>query len=382
MNKQEFNNLCQQGELLKGSYERPRVMLYRGQVVKFLYRKTNIFSRKKFINIAKKIKRYAAKLAQLEIPSITITSLKYYASKHCDILAYKEIPGVSLLDTLNNGADIAKVISELAKYVATAHEKGLFFGDLSLRNIIETQNQQLALIDIQDLKFYKKSVPITKRVFDLVNLFKEALAVFVAFGAQQFFVLYFANSKLNKIQQDRLLDLFSKALKKNYIDIINVAATKLHKLNLTCVTPKLQFDAGKIAIFLQQAEGSILKDLIKAEDSRVFTTVIDLIAKLHDNGVANYLWPFENIVLAKNGALSFSSIHNVCELQFGNKSLSIEDRVKDLSRIIKNEAEIIKPFGIKNFIELYLMKLPEPNRDKFYQLIKQRLKKRCFIEID
>tara|TARA_R110001592_G_scaffold363352_2_gene684792 strand:- start:58669 stop:58977 length:309 start_codon:yes stop_codon:yes gene_type:complete len=53
---------------------------------------------------------------------------------------------------------------KLGKFIRDLHEKGIYFRSLHLGNIVLTPENQFGLIDISDMKFYRKPLSKNRRL--------------------------------------------------------------------------------------------------------------------------------------------------------------------------------------------------------------------------
>ena len=109
---------------------------------------------KRFVNNAKK-------LNSLEIS--TITPVKLYRLPHIQRAAVHYIPvvGKTLRALTKELEDPVPILEKFAKFIAEIHRKGVYFRSLHLGNVVVTENDEFALIDIADLKFFSR--PLSER---------------------------------------------------------------------------------------------------------------------------------------------------------------------------------------------------------------------------
>ena len=95
----------------------------------------------------------AHKLNKLQIPSLKISEeLIFQYDKRKTGVIYKYIPGCSIRDLPTT--DITKdLVTNLAKFIAEFHQKGVYFRAMHLGNIIYYHNT-FALIDVAKIHFY------------------------------------------------------------------------------------------------------------------------------------------------------------------------------------------------------------------------------------
>lgn len=77
---------------------------------------------------------------------------------------YDPLPGITLREALRTSSDPEALRTQLGHFLATLHDKGIYFRSAHLGNIILTPENQLGLIDCADLRAYKRPLRRNLRV--------------------------------------------------------------------------------------------------------------------------------------------------------------------------------------------------------------------------
>lgn len=114
----------------------------------------------------------AFKLKKLDVP--TLSPLKRFTlpAKSTTAVLYKPLIGETLRQYCDEkGMDI-ETAQKLGKFLAELHQKGIYFRSIHFANIIVTPDEQFGLIDIADLKTYRKPLSLFRRLRNFKHLFR------------------------------------------------------------------------------------------------------------------------------------------------------------------------------------------------------------------
>ena len=68
--------------------------------------------------------------------------------------------------------DPVPLLTNFAKFLAELHHKGVYFRSIHIGNVVVTENNEFALIDIADLKVFPKSLSIRQRNRNMKHLLR------------------------------------------------------------------------------------------------------------------------------------------------------------------------------------------------------------------
>lgn len=204
--KAEFNALTDQLKVLEEDNRGVKVLLTDDdKVIKIFRRKRNISSAA-FLPYAQRFKNNAEQLTQLGITTVVVERIAYCQELKKHLIIYPLLAGHSLRELLKEQYS-ASLIKELACFIAQLHEHGVYFRSLHLGNILQTENMELALIDIADLRFYNDPLTKNMRIRNFAHLlrYKKDKRYLVEYGLDKFFSSYLEQANKSGLSLDRLL---------------------------------------------------------------------------------------------------------------------------------------------------------------------------------
>jgi tRNA A-37 threonylcarbamoyl transferase component Bud32 len=172
LNLPDYEKLKLHAELLEEDSHGEKVLrLVDGSILK-LFRRKRLLSSALFSPYALRFAKNAQALQQKSIPSPTIIATYHIPSIARHAVHYHPLPGKTLRQ-LAKEADLQLQRQEnIGHFIATLHSKGIYFRSLHLGNIIETPTGQLGLIDIADLRIYRKALNPHQRIRNLRHLLR------------------------------------------------------------------------------------------------------------------------------------------------------------------------------------------------------------------
>lgn len=162
LSKEGYLTLRQGAEVIEADAHGDKVLLLSDGTYLKLFRRKRLISTALIFPYAQRFAQNATKLAKLNIPSISIIELYQIPSCQRTAVHYTPLVGTTLRD-LPNGVDEA-LTENLGKFIRDLHDKGIYFRSLHLGNIVLTQENQLGLIDISDMKFLNSSLSLRLRL--------------------------------------------------------------------------------------------------------------------------------------------------------------------------------------------------------------------------
>tara|TARA_R110002074_G_scaffold54746_1_gene136331 strand:+ start:33126 stop:33782 length:657 start_codon:yes stop_codon:yes gene_type:complete len=174
----------------------------KGEMIK-LFRRKRFFSSALFKPYAVRFVNNAKRLAQLNIPTITINRLLWCADIKRHIVIYKRLEGELLREVLSNQTGhIEDLYQKFAAFIAELHEKGVYFRSAHLKNILLLPNGDFGLIDISDLQIKRGplSLVLRERNFSHILRYQEDKDL-IGSHYQAFVSSYFKKSQLEEAQR-------------------------------------------------------------------------------------------------------------------------------------------------------------------------------------
>ncbi|PCI70492.1 MAG: toluene tolerance protein [Piscirickettsiaceae bacterium] len=169
-----------------------------GEMIK-LFRRKRLLSSALFYPYAVRFVDNAKKLTQLGIPTVTINRLFWCSSIKRHIVVYQRLEGELLRDVLSDiSNNVDDVFKKFAEFIATLHQKGVYFRSAHLKNILVLPDGELGLIDISDLQIKRQPLNLTlrQRNFGHILRYQEDQALMKT-HFNSFITGYNTTSKLN-----------------------------------------------------------------------------------------------------------------------------------------------------------------------------------------
>ncbi|PCC97712.1 toluene tolerance protein [Halopseudomonas pelagia] len=127
-----------------------------------LFRRKSWFSKTTLFPPAKRFAANAAELQRLGIRCPVVLGLYQMTDPYRSIVHYQPLEGITLRQLLNEQPTLEQIelFADLASFITTLHDLGVYFRSLHLGNIVKTPDGALGLIDISDMRCLGK--PLSK----------------------------------------------------------------------------------------------------------------------------------------------------------------------------------------------------------------------------
>jgi serine/threonine protein kinase len=218
LNKEQYQSLREGAEVLAADNHGDKVLrLKTGHIMK-LFRRKRLFSSALIYPYGKRFAVNVKQLTKLGIPTVTGLSLYRVPSISRIAVVYKPLPGSSLDDEIRQGAFGEQDIRQFATFLAKLHRLGIYFRSIHLGNVIKTPNGELGLIDVSDMKVYRRSLPASlcaRNMRHFCRYSEHAAALFPDGNSETFMQAYLAGMKAGTKQRKDLEEAVSRQLQKN-----------------------------------------------------------------------------------------------------------------------------------------------------------------------
>ena len=134
-----------------------------GSILK-LFRRKRLLTSAAWYPYAKRFADNCDALRERHIPCPSIRQVYRIASIERDAVHYDPLPGQTLRQMLDDEGDADPLRGQLGAFMATLHERGIYFRSAHLGNIVLTPEHQLGLIDIADMRVYRRPLSKTLRL--------------------------------------------------------------------------------------------------------------------------------------------------------------------------------------------------------------------------
>jgi hypothetical protein len=126
-----------------------------GSILK-LFRRKRLLTSAAWYPYAKRFADNCDALHERQIPCPSIRQVYRIPSIERDAVHYDPLPGRTLRQLLDAQDDADPLRGQLGAFMATLHERGIYFRSAHLGNIVLTPERQLGLIDIADMRVYRR----------------------------------------------------------------------------------------------------------------------------------------------------------------------------------------------------------------------------------
>jgi hypothetical protein len=174
MTQAELARLQASGKTLEQDERGIKVtLLPDGNILK-VFRLRRFFSSSLVYSNARSFCRNAQRLQQLGVVTVTNCQLFHFAKSTISAVIYQQLAGDTVRDMLRTKEFNTIMAEGLGQFIASLHQKGIYFRSLHCGNIVKTACG-FGLIDIADLKVYPWSLwsNTSKRNFNRLMRYQE-----------------------------------------------------------------------------------------------------------------------------------------------------------------------------------------------------------------
>lgn len=156
--------------LQKDSYGEKVLLSDDGQVIK-IFRRKRLLSSALLFPYACRFADNAKQLQQRDIPTINVIKLSRCRPLKRDLVWYDLMEGETLRDYCQCG-DPQEIITSFGRFVAQLHQRGVLFRSLHWANVIVQPDKTLGLIDIADLRLFKRPLTVKQRLRNFCHILR------------------------------------------------------------------------------------------------------------------------------------------------------------------------------------------------------------------
>ncbi len=154
----QYQQLRAQSEVVEADGFGDKVLrLEDGRYLK-LFRRKRLLSSATFKPYSRRFAENVARLQQLQIPTVKVLALYRIPELKRTAVLYAPLAGETIRQLIHSlpQAERSELAEQLRTFIAELHQKGIYFRSLHLGNVIRTPEGTLGLIDVADMKFYRK----------------------------------------------------------------------------------------------------------------------------------------------------------------------------------------------------------------------------------
>ncbi len=169
----DFNTLIEGAELLEKDGLGPKVYATPDRRIVKLFRVKRLISSNLLRAYARRFAANSTALADIGVAALNVEFFGKVPHIARQIVIYPMMPGVSLREASrgNHPGAAGELMRRFGFFLAVLHEKGVFFRSLHFGNVL-VDGDGMSLIDILDLKVFKKPLPENKRIRNIRFLAK------------------------------------------------------------------------------------------------------------------------------------------------------------------------------------------------------------------
>jgi tRNA A-37 threonylcarbamoyl transferase component Bud32 len=150
-----YLDLVRGAEVLEADGAGEKVLrLADGSMLK-LFRRKRVISSAAWYPYAQRFADNCQTLASRMIPCPQVLSVYRIAGIARDAVHYAPLAGHTLRQLLSDAVSDDQLRRQLGEFIASLHEKGIYFRSAHLGNVVLTPQRTLGLIDIADMKSYR-----------------------------------------------------------------------------------------------------------------------------------------------------------------------------------------------------------------------------------
>ena len=182
-----------------------------------LFRRKRLFSSALIYPYGKRFADNVKQLKKLAIPTVSKLDLFRIPSMSRIAVVYQPLPGDSLDDLIQRDDFDEKHIHQFATFLAKLHSLGVYFRSIHLGNVIITQEDQLGLIDVSDMKIYRRALPASlcaRNMHHFCRYPEHISALFPAGKRNVFLSAYLEALNLSDSKKRQLKHAISSQLEK------------------------------------------------------------------------------------------------------------------------------------------------------------------------
>jgi tRNA A-37 threonylcarbamoyl transferase component Bud32 len=175
LTREAFSALTDHARVLEKDPHGDKVLERDGRIIK-LFRRKRLLTLAAIYPYSLRFVRNAQRLRDKNIPSVTVERIAACPELNRQLVIYPKLPGTPLRAALGAaGADRrARLLENLARFVARLHDEGVYFRSLHLGNVLLQADDTLALIDIADMRILPWRLGAWRRVRNFRHLLRSA----------------------------------------------------------------------------------------------------------------------------------------------------------------------------------------------------------------
>jgi tRNA A-37 threonylcarbamoyl transferase component Bud32 len=167
-----YLDLVQGAEVLEADGTGDKVLRLRDGSMLKLFRRKRLVSSAAWYPYAQRFADNCVTLAQRAVPCPRVLTVCRIAEIERDAVHYDPLAGYTLRQLLGSALSDDSLRTQLGRFIADLHEKGIYFRSAHLGNVILTPEGNLGLIDIADMKTYRRPLRKSLRLRNFKHMLR------------------------------------------------------------------------------------------------------------------------------------------------------------------------------------------------------------------
>jgi len=170
-----------------------------------LFRIKRLLSSARIVPPAKRFQRNVERLQSHGIPTVALKAVYDIPSIARTAVHYHYMAGITLRDFCQKAPLPPQLAQRLGMFLASLHQKGIYFRSIHFGNMVLTHDDRIGLIDVLDMRFRRGSLNMGLRVRNLRHLFRYDTDRDYLAPARHFFInAYCTSAALPSLKERRL----------------------------------------------------------------------------------------------------------------------------------------------------------------------------------
>jgi tRNA A-37 threonylcarbamoyl transferase component Bud32 len=170
-----------------------------------LFRIKRLFSSARLFPYARRFQRNVAYLVSCGVPTMTIASVYRIPAIKRTAVHYHPLNGMTLRKHCESNPIDSALAGRLGLFFHSLHKNGIYFRSIHFDNMILTEDDDIGLIDVVDMRISNGPLSMGRRIRNLRHLFRyQADVAHLTSERHRFMDVYCRNAKLSPRQEDRL----------------------------------------------------------------------------------------------------------------------------------------------------------------------------------
>ncbi len=174
LNHEDYLALRHQGKVIEQDGFGDKVIILQDGTFLKLFRRKRLITSAAIWPYAQRFANNAKKLEELGIPCPKIIQVYRIPSIERDAVHYYPLPGTTLRDLYRGDLEYPADLRErFLKFVEHIQDLGVYFRSFHLGNVVLTPEGEIGLIDISDMKIFRRPLSQWQRKRNLVHMVKD-----------------------------------------------------------------------------------------------------------------------------------------------------------------------------------------------------------------